>query len=96
MEKQKQDPHISPIMSLLLPLIPLHCAFRFCYLQEQLRVEKQNQDARMAAYLLAADHGKPGMFYLGFIASTNPHREYFTVTPDAGGGPPRARGRRGR
>lgn len=39
-------------------------------------------DARMAAYLLAADDSKPGMFYLGFIVSTNPHREYFTVTPD--------------
>ena len=36
----------------------------------------------MAAYLLAVDHNKPGLFYLGFIISQRPHREYFTVTPD--------------
>ncbi|GAB4816099.1 hypothetical protein N2152v2_003145 [Parachlorella kessleri] len=51
-------------------------------LQEQLRSEKQRQDPRMAAYLVAVDHNKPGLFYLGFIISQRPHREYFTVTPD--------------
>lgn len=73
------------------PRVALRCA------QEGLREEKRRvPDPRMAVYLLAAEHSKPGMFYLGFIAHSNPHREYFTVTPDGFHFRQRVRGQGGR
>lgn len=74
----------------------LRCAALRCA-QEGLREEKRRvPDPRMAVYLLAAEHSKPGMFYLGFIAHSNPHREYFTVTPDGFHFRQRVRGQGGR
>lgn len=76
--------YLDPVRDLLQKLAA-HRKFRLGsweVLQDQLRTEKQRNDPRMAAYLLAADTSKPGLFFLGFIVSANPHREYFTVTPE--------------
>ncbi len=50
-------------------------------LKEQLMAEK-TQTKGGAVYLLGCKLDTPGTFYLGYIINTNPHREYFTVTPD--------------
>ncbi len=50
-------------------------------LEEQLRHEKR-RTPQGAVYLLGCKQDAPGTFYLAFITNVNPHREYFTVTPD--------------
>ena len=50
-------------------------------LEEQLRQEKR-RTPQGAVYLLGCRLDAPGTFYLAFITNVNPHREYFTVSPD--------------
>jgi transcriptional accessory protein Tex/SPT6 len=50
-------------------------------LQQQLKAERQ-QHPVAAAYALAADEQRPGAFYLGYILSSTPKREFFVVLPD--------------
>ena len=49
-------------------------------LEEALRLEKLRSGAGGAVYCLGAKLDTPGVFYLGYIVSRTPHREYFTVT----------------
>lgn len=48
-------------------------------LEDALRLEKLRSGPG-AVYCLGAKLDTPGVFYLGYIMSRTPHREYFTVT----------------
>ena len=48
-------------------------------LQEALKLEKL-RSGPAAVYCLGMKMDTPGVFYLGYIVSRTPHREYFTVT----------------
>jgi hypothetical protein len=51
--------------------------------QEELRAEKARVDARMAVTCLGEDAARgAGAFYLAFITSNTPRREFFAVTPN--------------
>ncbi|PRW45415.1 transcription elongation factor SPT6 isoform A [Chlorella sorokiniana] len=51
--------------------------------KEELISEKRSKPPGYAAYCVGPDiSGRPGVFYLGYLLSTTPRREFFQVTPD--------------
>ncbi|KAL4442498.1 hypothetical protein ABPG77_005082 [Micractinium sp. CCAP 211/92] len=49
--------------------------------KEELSKEKETSQGR-AVYCLCADGARAGIFILGFVLTTSPRREFFTITPD--------------
>ena len=49
-------------------------------MKAQLTQEKQRAPGAGAAYVLGAKQETPGVFYIAFIVTKNPHRDYMTVT----------------